>query len=98
MNRARLRPLAEADLVDIWLYVARQSGDVDAADSLVDELTTRIELLATHPLIGSACPDLAERLRSFPVRRHLIFYTPDATGIVVERVLHGARDIAALFD
>ena len=38
-------------------------------------------------------------LRVFPVRgfpKHLIFYRPVADGIELVRVLHGARDVAAI--
>ena len=44
-------------------------------------------------------PDLAD-IRSWPVggfEDYLIFYRPVPTGIDVLRVVHGARDIAALF-
>ena len=45
--------LAEADLDDIWYYIATQSGSVEAADRLIDSLTRRF-LLANHPYIGRA--------------------------------------------
>jgi toxin ParE1/3/4 len=37
-------------------------------------------------------------LRSLPFRRYVIFYTLGADSVRIERVLHGARDVAALFD
>ena len=46
--------LAEADLDDIWYYIATQSGSVEAADRLIDSLTRRFLLLANHPYIGRA--------------------------------------------
>jgi len=36
-------------------------------------------------------------LRSLPVGNYLIFYMPVEDGIVVVRVLHGMRDVDALF-
>ena len=36
MGGFRLSPEAEADLDDIWLYVARESGSIDAANRLID--------------------------------------------------------------
>ncbi|MBF0269811.1 MAG: type II toxin-antitoxin system RelE/ParE family toxin [Alphaproteobacteria bacterium] len=36
-------------------------------------------------------------IHSFPVGNYTIFYKQTGTGIVVLRVLHGARDISAAF-
>ncbi len=41
--------------------------------------------------------ELAPGLRSFPVGRYLIFYLLDSGCLRIVRVLHGARDIDALF-
>jgi toxin ParE1/3/4 len=40
---------------------------------------------------------LSEGLRSFPVGDYLVFYREADQGIEIVRVLHGSRDIAALF-
>jgi plasmid stabilization system protein ParE len=46
--------------------------------------------------MGRARPELADGLRSFPTRtQYIIFYLPDADGLLVVRVLHHARDIDA---
>lgn len=42
-------------------------------------------------------PDIAPDLRYYPVGNYLIFYRPTETEIQVARVLHGARDIQAIF-
>ncbi len=31
-------------------------------------------------------------------RKYLVFYRPTASGIEILRVIHGARDLAAIFD
>jgi plasmid stabilization system protein ParE len=68
MGGFRLSPEAEADLDDIWLYVARESGSIDAANRLIDSLTVRFVLLARHPHIGrQRDADLRPGLRSFSV-------------------------------
>ena len=41
--------------------------------------------------------DLRPDLFSFPVGRHVLFYRPQPGGIVLVRVIHGARDLPALF-
>lgn len=50
------------------------------------------------PESGRKRPDLAPDLRSLPVGNQVIFYRPIPDGIQVIRVLHGARDIPAVFD
>ena len=70
MNRYRLAPVAELDLEEIWLYVAQDSG-VDAADRLIEEITKRFALLATHPDAGRLRDDIAAGVRSFPVKNHI---------------------------
>ena len=66
------------------------------ADTLIDHFTEVFGLLCGTPHIGTATPELGKRLRRFPTRGYVIFYTVEAQSLVVERVLHGARDIEAL--
>jgi plasmid stabilization system protein ParE len=42
----RIAARAEADLDDIWLYVAKESGSMDVADRLIDSITERFLFLA----------------------------------------------------
>lgn len=95
MKPVRLRPRAREDIEDIWRFVARDS--VERADRLVDDLTARFALIAADPEMGAERADLADGLRHFPCGRYIIFYTPEDEGPVVERVLHGARDLPRLF-
>lgn len=95
MSSVRLRPRAEDDLADIWAFIARD--DSGMADRFIDFLTEKFTDLANQPLIGKPCPELADGLRRHVIRDYLIFYTPEDDGIVIERVLHGARDVDALF-
>ena len=45
----RVAPLAEADLDDIWFYVAKESGSVEMANRLIDTVTDRFLVLAGFP-------------------------------------------------
>lgn len=45
----RLAPEVETELDDIWYYIARESGNVEVADRLIDSITDRFFLLARHP-------------------------------------------------
>ena len=95
----RLAPEAETDLDEIWLYTAQESGDVEIADRLIDSITHRFFLLATHLHIGRRREHDLHRagLRSFPVGRYVIFYrVTDDDDVFILRVLAGARDIDSL--
>jgi toxin ParE1/3/4 len=95
----RLALEAETDLDEIWLYTAQESGDAGIADRLIDSLTNRLFLLATHPYVGRRRDaDLYRSgLRSFPVDRYVIFYrVTDEEDVFILRVLAGARDIDTL--
>ena len=96
MPRYRVSEVATADLDAIWLYVVEQ-GSLDAADRLIDAITERFPLLATHPGMGTARDEFAPGLRSFPVGDYLIFYRRDRGGIDIVRVLHGSRDLPRFF-
>lgn len=91
MANVSRRPLAAADILDIWDYIADDS--IEQADRWVDRLDEQLGLIATQPLMGRARAELAQGLRSFPFGRYVIFYAPTADGIDVVRVLHSARDI-----
>ena len=96
MPRVTRRPLAEADILEIWDTIADDS--FAAADRWVDRLDEQFRLLAAQPLMGRARGELAPSVRSFPFGRHVVFYVPLDDGIDVVRVLHGARDIDAVFN
>ncbi len=96
MSEIFKRPLAEADLDDIWDYIEEHSSQEQAEDFL-RKLGTKIETLARSPYIGRSRDELLPGLRSFPFKDYLIFYVPLANGIEVVRVLRGRRDIERIF-
>ena len=96
MPQVTRRPLAETDILEIWDYIADDS--LTAADRWVDQLDEQFRVLATQPMMGRARNELAPGVRSFPCGRYVVFYVPLDDGIDVVRVLHGARDIDAVFN
>jgi toxin ParE1/3/4 len=48
--------------------------------------------------MGPSRPDIAPTLRCFRVGNYLIFYRQAQDGAEIVRVVHGARDLPALFD
>lgn len=95
MPRITRRPLAAADILDIWEYIAEDS--IEQADRWVDLLDEKLGLIATQPLMGRSRDELAPGMRSFPFGRYVIFYIPIADEIDVVRVLHSARDVDPVF-
>ena len=93
----RLAPEAEADLADIWYYIAKQSGSMDVADRFIDSLTERFYLLANYPSIGRRRDeDLRPGLRSFSVGEYVILYSIVGEDVLILCVVHGRRDMDAL--
>lgn len=91
-------PQADSDLDSIWYYVASQSGSVEIADRLIDSIAERFFILANYPNIGRRRDDdLRPGLRSFPVGEYLIIYLLRDEDVLILRVLHGSRNIKALF-
>ena len=71
MPRVTRRPLAAADILNIWDYIAEDS--LAAADRWVEQLDAKFRLIATQPLIGRTRDELSPDLRSFPFARYVIF-------------------------
>jgi toxin ParE1/3/4 len=71
----RVARRASADLDDIWYYVAKESGSIEIANRLIDSITNRFLLLASHAHLGrSRDDDFGLGSRSFPVGEYLIVY------------------------
>lgn len=96
MARVTRRPQAEADVLEIWDYIAEDS--VIDADRWVDRLDEKLSLWATQPLMGRNRDELATGIRSLAFGRYVVFFEPLPNGIDVVRVLHGSRDIDAGFE
>ena len=96
MAKARFTASAEADLLDLWLYIAEDNPL--AADNTVDSIYRSAQQLAEQPMLGRARPELAAGLRSLPTQTpYILFHFPDDKGgVIVVRVLHHARDIEAI--
>ncbi|WP_082864246.1 type II toxin-antitoxin system RelE/ParE family toxin [Polaribacter atrinae] len=49
--------------------------------------------LCKQPNLGRLRNDIKENLYSFPIQKHLVFYTIDINKLIIIRVLHGSRDM-----
>jgi len=88
---------AERDLEEIWDYLA--SRRVQLADQFLDRVESVTLLLADQPGMGHRCDHLIPGLRAQRLLRspYVIYYRPEADGITIVRILHGARDIPGQF-
>jgi toxin ParE1/3/4 len=94
----RVAQRAVADLDDIWYYVVKESSNIEIADRLIDSITSRFFLLASHPHLGrSREDDFGIGSRSFPVGEYVIIYCVENADVLILRVAHGSRDLETLF-
>ena len=96
MARVTRRPQAQADILEIWDYIAEDS--LIDADRWIDRLGEKLILWATQPLMGRNRDELAVGVRSMAFGRYIVFFEPLPDGIDIVRVLHGSRDIDTSFD
>ena len=101
-GRISKTPQAKLDLAEQARYIA--ADNLDAALRFLDAAERDFTLLSSTPFAGAKREfrrkDMAN-VRCWPIRgfeNYLVFYRPTHLGIEVLRVLHGARDIGAVFD
>lgn len=92
--RLEFSPAADADLVEIASFIARDN--VPRAITFIDELEAACARLVDNPHSGVARSDLRAGLRSKPHGSYVIFYGVLEKVIRIERILHGARDIGSI--
>jgi toxin ParE1/3/4 len=89
-------PEAEQDLFDIWLNVAPEASPATADRQLrlIDETATT---LREWPFAGRDRSELLPSIRSLAAKPYVIFYRAGPSRVEIVRVLHGRRDINAIF-
>lgn len=98
MSRYLLTQTAEEELKEILLFIAERDG-MERAEHVLEHFVEAFETLASSPGIGHCKHHLTgDALRWWPVFRFLVLYDPEADPVIVLRVVHGARDLARLFD
>ncbi len=86
---------AEADLLDIAIYIARDNPT--RARTFVRELRAKARQIGAMPRAFRLVPGFEHRgLRRRPYRDYLIFYRIEDDRIVVVHILHGAQDYEVL--
>ncbi len=98
----RVLPAARTDILTCFEYL-RVHGDMSRAWHFVDCLDESFQRLQQMPFIGPARKFQQSRLRNlrqWPVKEfedYLIFYRVTHKRIDITRILHGRRDLEALF-
>ncbi|HEV7327961.1 MAG TPA: type II toxin-antitoxin system RelE/ParE family toxin [Bosea sp. (in: a-proteobacteria)] len=85
---------AKQDLLDIWLWIARDSATV--ADAVLDRIEQRAATLSHHPEIGMARPEIGEGARGLVSERWLVLDRLVDGGVQIVRIVDGARDFGRL--
>lgn len=90
-----LTPDAEADLLEIAAFIARDSRT--AARRVVREIRAEIRRLASQPWLGHRREEVTDLpLRFWAVYSYLILYRENEKPLQIVRILHGARDLPAV--
>ncbi|MGC9951418.1 MAG: type II toxin-antitoxin system RelE/ParE family toxin [Bryobacteraceae bacterium] len=72
-----------------WMFATR----------LIASITGRFSFLSAFPYVGRARDeDLGAGSRSFAVGEYVIVYCVEGADVFILRVVHGRRDLEALFD
>lgn len=88
-------PKSRQDLVDIGDHIAKDSRAT--ARRFVGKLMEQCQRIGHAPLAYTGREELAPGLRMAPMGRYVIFFRVLGDVVRIERVLHGARDIPAVF-
>ncbi|HJU39967.1 MAG TPA: type II toxin-antitoxin system RelE/ParE family toxin [Tahibacter sp.] len=81
---------AEADLLEIWNYIAEDNPS--AANRQLRQIAASCERLAAYPGMSFARPDICAGVRSWPVGAYLVLHRHVDGVVEIVRVMHGARD------
>jgi toxin ParE1/3/4 len=83
----------------LTIFGCTSHASIDIATRVAEKITGHFWLLARHPYLGRARDhDLRPGLRSFPIDDYLIIYRiADDDAVLILHVVHGSRDIVALF-
>jgi len=85
-------PLAEEDLINIWIYGCEAWGPAQA-DRYIDSFETKLNSLTKLPEKYSVRQNLNPPVRICPHQSHIVIYTVEKNAILIIRVLHKAMDV-----
>ena len=86
---------AREDLLDLWGHIAADRSE-NFADRILDRITEACDVLADHPELGRARPEIDPEARALVVERWLALYRLKPDGPQIVRVVDGARDLSRI--
>lgn len=95
MADIELSAAALADLEEIFEYGAANFGN-EGAELYSRGFGTAFDRLRHYPRSGATRPELGHSIRSILYRQHRLYYIIQDAGVLVLRVIHGARDVQDL--
>lgn len=97
MAKYQISVKASQDLEDIWNYTLTEWSE-SQADIYYRTLIKSFEEIADHlTLFDREYSEIHDGLYCHRCRKHLIFYSVSADGVVIWRVLHERMDIGSKF-
>lgn len=86
------RPLAEADLFELYRRIADEAG-VEIAGTYIDRIEAACTALATFPRRGARRDDIRPGLRTIGFeRRATIVFQVNKAEVVIVRIFYGGQD------
>jgi toxin ParE1/3/4 len=89
-----IRPAAETDLSDTWLYGADTWG-IEQADRYADGLFALFDLLADFPEMARERSEFTPAVLIHPGGAHLVIYRAERQGVEITRILHAYQNLTA---
>ncbi len=87
----RLKPKAENDLENIYVYSYKAFGQI-RAKRYIHDLSVTFQQLAEDAVLGRDVSLIRKGIQVYPVNSHVIFYKTTGFGIAIIRVLHKSMD------
>jgi len=93
--KLRVSRLAQSDVDQIHDSIARDKPG--AAIRWVQRTRQQFKFLARHPGVGEVRDELRPGIRSYSLGNYVILFRVVADSVEIVRVVHGQRDVNALF-
>jgi plasmid stabilization system protein ParE len=76
------------------VYVAKESGNIEIANRLIDTITDRCAALGSFPYVGrTRDEDFGPGFCSLAVGEYVIVYCVENDAALILRIVHGRRDL-----
>ena len=95
MKQVRFKRSARADFQAIKEHI--HADNPRAAMRLIEHLRIKAFHLGEMPSAGRVRPELRPGLRSLAYDSYVLFYTVEVDIVWIQRIIHGARDLDAIF-